>query len=236
MQLKHIEYFVKTSKYKSFTEAAKNLFLSQPSLSAAIATLEQELGYPLFYRSKNGIALTPQGIDILPEAEQMLQMQERWLSLSLSSAHIQGEVKISAPNLLCSTILLEFIILTNQLYPNLKISLYEAAPKFIPPTKSNHFLSLAINFYTPEELPVLYKALQNEHWSCMVIDEALSTQVFLNADNSLSQQQEILAEQLQEFGLATYENYMSLPYAELFSNLPKQKIKNFPVGKPFLIL
>lgn len=44
MQLKHVEYFVETSKYKSFNEAAKNLFISQPSLSAAIATLEKELG------------------------------------------------------------------------------------------------------------------------------------------------------------------------------------------------
>ena len=73
MQLKHIEYFVETSNYKSFNEAAKNLFISQPSLSAAIATLEKELGFKLFTRTKHGIALSTAGNLILPEARKMLE-------------------------------------------------------------------------------------------------------------------------------------------------------------------
>ena len=73
----------------------KTLFISQPSLSAAIATLEKELGYPLFTRSKNGIALTSEGKKILPDAIQMLEMQQNWLDLAKHTFEIKGDVRIT---------------------------------------------------------------------------------------------------------------------------------------------
>ncbi|QCX33302.1 LysR family transcriptional regulator [Caloramator sp. E03] len=59
--LLQIEYFLAVAKYLNFTEAAKSLYISQPSLSKQIALLEQEIGTPLFLRGKRNVHLTPAG-------------------------------------------------------------------------------------------------------------------------------------------------------------------------------
>lgn len=55
--LLQIEHFLAVSKYLNFTEAAKNLNVSQPSLSKQIAMLEQEIGVPLFLRTRRNVHL-----------------------------------------------------------------------------------------------------------------------------------------------------------------------------------
>jgi DNA-binding transcriptional LysR family regulator len=52
MNITRIEYFLMTAKYMSFTKAAAQLYITQPSLSKQIAILEEELGQKLFERSK----------------------------------------------------------------------------------------------------------------------------------------------------------------------------------------
>jgi DNA-binding transcriptional LysR family regulator len=55
------------AKYLNFTEAAKNLYASQPSLSKQIAILEKEIGVELFYRTKRDVRLTAAGLVLLKE-------------------------------------------------------------------------------------------------------------------------------------------------------------------------
>ncbi len=65
--LLQIEYFFAVAKYLNFTEAAKNLYASQPSLSKQIAILEKEIGVELFYRTKRDVRLTAAGLVLLKE-------------------------------------------------------------------------------------------------------------------------------------------------------------------------
>lgn len=65
--LLQIEYFFAVAKYLNFTEAAKNLYVSQPSLSKQIAILEKEIGVELFYRTKRDVRLTAAGLVLLKE-------------------------------------------------------------------------------------------------------------------------------------------------------------------------
>lgn len=60
----------------NFCEAALELQLSQPAISHAIATLEEELGVPLFARGRHGAVLTPPGERILYHARQAMQHLE----------------------------------------------------------------------------------------------------------------------------------------------------------------
>ncbi len=61
MELKQLEYFLTVSKLKSFTKAAEQLYISQPSVTTAIRRIEDYLGIILFERNKKHAFLTPDG-------------------------------------------------------------------------------------------------------------------------------------------------------------------------------
>lgn len=67
ISLLQIEYFIAVAKSLNFTDAARNLYVSQPSLSKQIALLEKEIGVQLFNRSTRGVRLTPAGAVLYKE-------------------------------------------------------------------------------------------------------------------------------------------------------------------------
>lgn len=74
MEFHHLRYFVSVARHLSFTRAAEENHVAQPSLSQQIRRLEQELGSPLFDRSAGGkVRLTDAGQALLPRAEAILK-------------------------------------------------------------------------------------------------------------------------------------------------------------------
>lgn len=74
--LLQIEYFIEVANHLNFTEAAKNLYISQPSLSKQIAMLEQEIGVQLFIRTKRDVYLTPAGLVLQKELTGVIDVIE----------------------------------------------------------------------------------------------------------------------------------------------------------------
>ena len=72
MDIKQFKYFLQICESKSFSKAAKHLYLTQQGLSKAIKVLEEELGVPLFYRTKSGIKLTEYGECLRSKAQNIL--------------------------------------------------------------------------------------------------------------------------------------------------------------------
>lgn len=73
MELRQLRYFVETADCLNFSEAARNLFVSQSSLSEQVKKLEEEIGRPLFVRSSRGVSLTDAGIILLEHARATLR-------------------------------------------------------------------------------------------------------------------------------------------------------------------
>ena len=73
MTLQQLKYALTIADCGSMNEAAKTLFLSQPSLSETIRELETEIGFDLFVRSNRGILVTPEGEEFLGYARQVLE-------------------------------------------------------------------------------------------------------------------------------------------------------------------
>lgn len=67
-----LKTFVVVAQRLNFTHAARELHLTQGAVSRQILGLEQRLGYPLFSRQPRGLALTPQGAQLLAPVQQAL--------------------------------------------------------------------------------------------------------------------------------------------------------------------
>ena len=79
MELKQLESFVTVVVYKSFTEAAKRLYISQPTISTHIQALEKELESRLIVRTTKSIELTKRGEELYECAVKMLDLRDNLL-------------------------------------------------------------------------------------------------------------------------------------------------------------
>ena len=71
MTLQQLKYAITIAECGSMNEAAKRLYISQPSLSGAVKDLEDEVGFEIFIRSAKGMILTPEGEEFLGYARQV---------------------------------------------------------------------------------------------------------------------------------------------------------------------
>ena len=76
MTLQQLAYLVAVAECGSITDAAERLFISQPSLSAAIHNLEKEMGVTAFVRSNKGVAVTREGEELLSFARMLLEQAD----------------------------------------------------------------------------------------------------------------------------------------------------------------
>ena len=76
MTLKQLRYITAVADIGNITEAAKQLYIAQPSLTSAIQELEKEYGITIFIRSKKGIEITPEGEEFLGYVRQVLEQTD----------------------------------------------------------------------------------------------------------------------------------------------------------------
>ena len=79
MELRLLRYFLTVAKEQSFTKAAEQLHITQPTLSRQMAAFEEELGVILFIRSGKKISLTEEGILLKRRALEILNLEEKTL-------------------------------------------------------------------------------------------------------------------------------------------------------------
>ena len=76
-------------------DAAKILFISQPSLSSAIRSLESEIGFDIFIRSKNGITLTTKGAEFIGYAKSVMEQYELLAAKYISQTKVKKTFSVS---------------------------------------------------------------------------------------------------------------------------------------------
>lgn len=95
MTLVQLKYAITVAGQNSLNEAAKALFISQPTLSAAIRSLEKEIGFDVFIRSKNGITLTTKGAEFIGYAKSVMEQYELLDAKYISQTNVKKTFSVS---------------------------------------------------------------------------------------------------------------------------------------------
>ena len=105
----------------SFSEASKQLFISQSAVSQSIKTLERKLDQVLFIRSTKKVQLTPEGEILLRHIEPAMHLIQRGESQLLDAASTGGQIRIGASDTICRYFLVPYLKKFHEAFPNAHI-------------------------------------------------------------------------------------------------------------------
>ncbi len=118
-ELYKVFYYVATTL--SFSEASKQLFISQSAVSQSIKALEKKLDQTLFIRSTKKVQLTPEGEILLRHVEPAMNLIKRGESQLIESTVSGGQIRIGASDTICRYFLVPFLERFHKEFPNAHI-------------------------------------------------------------------------------------------------------------------
>jgi len=129
MELRHLRYFVAVAEALSFTKAAKNLHLAQPSLTRQIKDLEAEIEVRLIDRSGKQISLTPEGESFLLDARRLLvECAESVQAVQRLSRGEAGQLNIGYVANIYNDLLPVTLGAFREAYPRTALNLFDMTP------------------------------------------------------------------------------------------------------------
>jgi len=124
MTYNQLKYVISVAENGSFSRAAKELFIAQPSLSNQIKALEEELGTPLFIRMHHNLKLTEAGHDFVMYSKRILNEFDHLQNLMQSySSYSRGNLVVGTFNNAGYMGITETIMTFQRLYPKINIRL-----------------------------------------------------------------------------------------------------------------
>lgn len=158
MDFKQIEAFISVAKLKSFSKAANSIYLSQPTISSHISSLEKELNLQLFDRTSKEVALTPAGQCFLEYALNIINTKNNAINvLSTFNKNIEGILNLSASTTPCNTIVPHIVQKFSSMYPKTKFNIKEES--------SGEVISNILN--STCEIGIIGKYIKNDKIECL---------------------------------------------------------------------
>ena len=126
MNLKQLEAFVKVAEDGSFSKAAKALYLTQPTISAHISSLEKELNARLFIRNTKEVSLSEDGRELYQYASQMVELEKKIEEVFSEEARRDTKcITIATSTIPAQYILPEILAAFNEKYPTEQFKVME---------------------------------------------------------------------------------------------------------------
>lgn len=147
MRIEQLEYVLAIAQYGSLSKASAHIFIGQPTLSTAIASLEKELGHPLFRRTRRGMELTQMGHDLLPLIEKTV---EDFYAIK-KKAGVQAPGKVRIPLVAAGPtipVLATALARSRDIFPNIQYLLRSRTPNQVLEdlAKKDAFMGLSFSF------------------------------------------------------------------------------------------
>ena len=123
-ELYKVFYYVATTL--SFSQASRQLYISQSAVSQSIKSLEQKLGHPLFLRNTKKVTLTPEGEALLRHVEPAVNLLYEGENQLLNSPSVEAPLRIGASDTICRYFLVPYFQRFHREYPNIRIKVTNA--------------------------------------------------------------------------------------------------------------
>lgn len=227
MTLQQLRYIIIVAEKGSINEAAKYLYVSQPSLSNSIKELEEELGFPIFIRTNRGVTLSHKGMEFLGYARQVITQADL-----LEEKYIKKTKQIKS---FCAS---------SQHYPFVSHAFVELVKEYeeddynftLSETTTYEVIENVKTLYS--EIGILYLSKYNEAVIRKILSEnnlifeelvRAKPHVFLYKEHPLAKEELIDLEDLKEYPKISFNQgmYNAFYYSEeVFSNLPVERSIN----------
>ena len=152
---KQLEYFVAVADAGSIAAAAERVHVSSPSISVAVAQLEEELEVGLFVRQSSGLQLTPAGREALERARDILEQARALHDVANAvTGELRGKIALGCLTTLAPLVLPEICHSFNRLHPGVAIELIEGTQDQLIGYLRRGLTDLAITYemHIPEDL------------------------------------------------------------------------------------
>ena len=224
MRIQQLHYIIKIVETGSMNEAAKQLFITQPSLSNAVRDLDREMGIDIFNRNPKGITLTKDGVEFLSYARQVVEqtalLEERYKSktthrelFSVSSQHYAFVVNA-------------FVSLLGEAdMTQYELFLRETRTWEIIDDVKNFRSEIGVLFLNSYNRDVLTKMFDDNHLTYTSLFKA-HPHIFVSKDNPLAKKKLIHLEDLEDFPYLSYDQGIHNSFyfsEEIMSQIPHKK-------------
>ncbi len=225
MTIQFLKYVLAVAEIGSITEAARQLHISQPSLSAAIRDVETEAHTTIFNRCRAGVALTPEGMEFLGYVRQVIQQMDLLESRYVSKQPEKTRFCVSSQHY--TFVSNAFVNLVRQFgQERYEFILNETQTHQVVEDVRNRFSELGILYLSKGNETILRKTLAEYG---LVFHELFPARphVFLCRDHPLAGREKLTLEDLKPYPRLNFVQgaYESANFSEeLFSNEPADKI------------
>lgn len=192
MELRQLKYFVKAARTLNFSEAAKQLAITQSTLSQQIRQLETEMGTQLFQRDSHRVCLTEEGEALLPYALTTLSSAETCVERLHDLRNLTTGTLNIGVTYSFSPILTETVITFMKRYPKVKLNIYYKTMEEL----MDMLTTGEVDFVLAFKPSLHYEGIESHE----LFDNRLS--VIVRKDHLLSKRKSIMLHELEKYDMA----------------------------------
>lgn len=214
MKLHQLRYIVEVARCGSINEAAKKLYITQPSLSTAIKELEEEFDIKIFFRTTKGVSLTTEGIEFLGYTKQILDQTE------LLEQHYNKKIPSKQ---LCSISTQHYAFAVNAFVNLIKKNHTDEYEFTLRETRTHDIINdvatlrseIGILYLNDFNQKVILRLLTENHITFFPLFEA-DPHVFISTHHPLSKQKNLTLNELEDYPYLSFEQgeYNSFYFSE----------------------
>lgn len=214
MTLTQLRYVIAVANSGSMSEAARKLFIAQPSLSAAVKELETELSMELFRRTNRGISVTPEGEEFIGYARQIVEQYELVESKYIDKTTIKKKFSVSMQHYTFAVN--AFMEMVKQFgMDEYEFAVRECRTYEVIEDVSNYKSEIGILYVNNFNRKVLEKMFHDRELEfCEMLN--CHVYVYLSKKHPLAKKKLITLQELQEYPCLAFDqgNYNSFYFAE----------------------